>query len=352
MENKLHSTKLHHLDLAKRRTELEDIFESVIKRMPDLCMPPSYRYAGEDDHYNCTKSIKLIPFRKQSNFVKCVSPEVESSASSSAPLDSCSKKIAAKRWSNRGSDKRQNKDDAALRVGFDKLFKKIPSKNYPFANPIADCMLTDSNIDNLREIIVSSLDIEWKMLTPFRLDSEYEENYFDKLFQLHRNRYRSRLESGYFSTYQKAPFKHTRHAFLVQYGSHKRGHSPTNPGSNRKGETQGTNRPKEETAKLTIPTLTLTSDEKSSKTISNVGSDNEADDELDDYDYQEYSYENFSRYSLDNNMKYNSKSGKQSLASNDDEVELDFGIRQQDMNFEDELEDQVENIISHLISAD
>lgn len=352
MENKLHSTKLHHLDLAKRRAELEDIFESVIKRMPDLCMPPSYRYAGEDDYYNCTKLIKLIPFRKQSNFVKCISPEVERTATGNALLDSCSKRISAKQWSKGHLDKHHNKEDVAFRAGYDKLFKKIPSENYPFANPIADCMLTDSNIDNLREIIVSSLDIEWKMLTPFRLDSEYEENYFDKLFQLHRNRYRARLESGYFSTYQKAPFKHTRHAFLAQYGSHKRGRSPTRPGANRRGENRGVSQSKEDTAKLTIPTLTLTSDEKSSKTISNVGSDNEADDELDDYDYQEYNYENFSRYSLDNNTKYNSKNGKQSLASNDDEVELDFGIRQQDMNCEDELEDQVENIISHLINAD
>lgn len=92
------------------------------------------------------------------------------------------------------------------------------SSSYPFANPIPECMLTRANIDNLRDVIVSSVNIEWRMLTPIRPASEYEENYFDRLVQLHRNRFKYRQEAGSMSgraSSPTTPFKHTRHGLMV-----------------------------------------------------------------------------------------------------------------------------------------
>lgn len=382
-----HGTKLHHVDLAKRRHELENIFDSVINRIPDLCMPHMVRLSGEDDYFNRTKSIKLIPFRKQRAFDDCVSPTdsikqptqldhkfspdkvpratltsssstkvVEKNSESkfqqarkvsfksspsvskhvtsstkpgSAPkdkkvskvslfgktndpeLDRNRKRETRKKLNRRYSrlkikSKKEGKDQS--RLGYDKLFREIPDASYPFANPMPECMLTNDNIDNLREIIVSAVGIEWKMLTPVRPAREYEEKYFDKLIQLHRNRYRSRLESGYFAVNQTAPFKHTRHTYLLHYGAHQRCRSPLSSVAKlKKSFSSRMEHLRSISMRLNIPTLTLTSDEtKSSELIESIGDDSEEDD------CQEFNYENFSRFSRKNvRFSMESRSGRQ-----------------------------------------
>lgn len=429
MDERHFNTKLNHVDLAKRKFELDEIFESTINRIPDLCMPATFRWAGEEDYFNKTKSIQLVPFRKQRDFTSCISPSGDEQATSSLDAKSivCStaKLKEAKHSTNGKSDspssrkvkfsfrqdesddderglythterktkeavsgqsrkwhptahhyeqgreedaktrfeirsklkkrysnikiKKNNHEEDNRAVGYDKLFRKKPGPDYPFANPIADCMLTDENIDNLRDIIVSSVNIEWKMLTPVRPNSEYEEKYFDKLIYLHRCRYKSRLESGYFKNDQKVPFKHTRHTFVMQYGSRRR---PKGSKDKKEGHDEDLNKAVE--IKLNIPTLTLTSDEKSSEPIMN--SDDESSDDLDEFDY-----ETFSRYSRSNIRKL-MKSRAQELG---DASEVDLMTNQGlDLNSsaagrdepslmeeDEELEDQVESIISHLMST-
>lgn len=453
MEEKHSNIKLNHLDLAKRKFELDDIFDSVINRIPDLCMPSAFRLAGEDDFFNKTKDIKLVHFRKQRDFSGCISPNsAEQSTSVScrniarptiiqSPQDGEDKRRKSgyickskhdfesptrrvkfsfrqedfdnqeaeeedkerhenlrhnnkkvelhndpvQRWNFRSTNIRDNKSldecrsrlemrnklkkryssikikmnnynsEEEYRIGYDRLFRKKPEANYPFANPIAECMLTEDNIDNLREIIVSALNIEWKMLTPVRPNSDYEEKYFDKLIALHRDRYKSRLESGYFEINQKIPFKHTRHPFVMQIGSRRRDRSSLSS-ADRKEKRENDSSKQSSNFKMTIPTLTLTSDEKSSEPI--INSDEEFSDDM-----QEFDYESFSRFSLNNMRKLIKIRSPQD--SNEEQTvvvgrtigldsnDLEFANRQ-DMNFmqsEDEsLEDQVESIISHLMN--
>lgn len=441
-EEKHSNIKINHLDLAKRKFELDEIFDSIVNRIPDLCMPSAFRLAGEDDFFNKTKDIRLVHFRKQRDFDVCISPNSEKYAKSSNStidiarptineckikykrdpiksehkLESSSRKVKfsvikqgdsdegeklrqqnkrlitnnekrrwnssqtaiksvkskletrdmlKKRYSNIRIKTNNHDSEESYRIGFDKLFQRKPDSNYPFANPIAECMLTEDNIDNLREIIVSAINIEWKMLTPVRPNSDYEENYFDKLITLHRNRYKSRLECGYFKTNQKLPFKHTRHTFVMQYGSRKRARSSLSSSSaDRKEQRQNENLNDLSggSIKLTIPTLTLTSDEKSSEPILDY-SDEEFSDDL-----QEFDYESFSRFSPNNIRKMIKNRSSLSLSSPEyqdtneevevgrsslDVIDLEFANKQE-MNFtqseDDSLEDQVDKIISHLMN--
>lgn len=450
-EEKHSNIKINHLDLAKRKFELDEIFDLVINRIPDLCMPSAFRLAGEDDFFNKTKDIKLVHFRKQRDFDVCTSPNSEQQPKSSNSeidiprptfnehkirsrkdldqieskhkLELSSRKVKfsfikqegpnegeksrqqnkrvirnneKSRWNSQAANesvrskletrdklikrysninfKTNNRDlEESYRIGYDKLFQRKPDIDYPFANPIAECMLTEDNIDNLREIIVSAVNIEWKMLTPVRPNSDYEENYFDKLINLHRNRYKSRLECGYFKTNQKLPFKHTRHTFVMQYGSRKSARSSSSS-ADRREQRQNVDLNDLTTSgggiKLTIPTLTLTSDEKSSEPIVDY-SDEEFNDGL-----QEFDYESFSRFSPNNMRKMikgrsssstssiSPSSSPQKYRDTNEEVvvgrsslldgnDLEFANKQE-MNFaqsnDDSLEDQVESIISHLMN--
>lgn len=455
--------KLSHLDLSKRRFELEEIFDSTITKIPDLCMPAIYRLAGEDDYFNKTKSLKLLPFRKQIDFEVCSSPELidrniirpiakvntktvkvsktlECEHQDKGALNlnktndrkikvsfkkvatrednSVAKQLQREKYKEEHADYSSNnhksyyisndsrkklrsrnelnrrysklrvkkKDESNkeetnnYEIGFDRLFRNKPHCNYPFANPMTDCMLTDDNIDNLRKIIVSSRDIEWKMLTPIRPDNEYEERYFDKLINLHRNRYKSRVESGYFkSENRRVPFKHTRHTFLFQSGlQSQKCRSQSLIDDSKTGNSK---------QKIQIPTLTLTEAEvkPDELTVSNElpesashaskaasveetdvasgGADeddvNDEDSELDDI-YQEYNYEYFSRFSRRNIQKSRNmerKKNNQSNAQFDNmsafEANDEPSSSQQNLDFlqDDVLEDQVEEIITHLMSS-
>lgn len=454
-----HGIKLNQLDLAKKRLELEEIFDSVIGRIPDLCMPPSVRLAGEDDYFNRTRSIRLEPFRKQRIFETSISPDLvsfkseaklptdhieSSSRATNSPESTCIKyhdiatnkpaKVVVFAPSTKGKmesrggkasttimnksqieSKKKFEDLTKLhkkysklkikksspdelkevdkQVAYNKLFRNKASRdtNYPFANPMPECMLTDANIDNLREIIVSSVNIEWKMLTPVRPGSEYEEKYFDKLIQLHRNHYRSQLESGVLETDQKVPFRHTRHRYLVQCVKlHKKYHNRRAPfayGAKYKrrfstirfhhdsdGDKKSIGKPNHN-LKLTIPTLTLTSDvDKLSQPIEDLSDDHNSDDSSIE-DSQEFggafNYEDFSRFSRRNreSLAANNKSagdGKQLTNSGrganlpEFTIDADGGLQRQTGDEEEEemhllridekLEYQVEGIVNNLIN--
>lgn len=441
MDEKYIDIKINHLDLTKKRFELDDIFDSVIYRIPDLCMPSAFRLAGEDDFFDKTKGIRLVHFRKQRDFSGCSSPNSEKLSTSvfrkiAQPINhihnvhdrkkekrhvkikhelesptrrvkflfgqvesnnekeeeayensshhnkevilsygqmkpwnlqsanirgiigssECRSKLEMrnklkKRYSNI-KIKMNNYDlEEDNRTGYDKLFREKPEADYPFANPIAECMLTEDNIDNLREIIVSAVNIEWKMLTPIRPNSDYEEKYFDKLIDLHRNRYKSRLESGYFKTDQNLPFKHTRHSFIRQHGSKRKSRSLLSSADRKEKKNECLKQSSD--IKMTIPTLTLTSDEKSSEPI--INSDEEFSDDM-----REFDYGIFSRFSP-NNMRKSIKS--RSSRDSDEEVvgrkvcldnnELEFANKRE-KNFiqsnDDSFEDQLESIISHLMN--
>lgn len=108
-----------------------------------------------------------------------------------------------------------------LQAGFDRLFDEPQDASYPFANPMPACMLTENNIDNLREIIVSALHVEWKMLTPVRPTNQYEEGYFDKLIWLHRQSYKARVSHGESSIDKTSKLRgeSKRNPYLFQYAS-------------------------------------------------------------------------------------------------------------------------------------
>lgn len=181
---------------------LEKNFDSIISKVPDLCKPPAFRLAGEEDYFNKTSKLKLKPFRKQEVFDRC--------------LRATSTKATYSSFENISSTR-----DLRLCRDFDRLlFDPLPAANFPLANPIPECMLAKDNVDNLRDIIVSSLDIEWRMLTPVRPDNKYEEDFFDKLIYLHRRRYEFRLESEKTGdNVGGLPFRHTRHG-LVSRGAY------------------------------------------------------------------------------------------------------------------------------------
>lgn len=279
-ERRILERKSHQVDLSRAGNELEDRFLSALNQISDLTLPASQRWAGEDDFFGLTSSIKLelregeqkkddktyfrhpdsrnihgsshscrttpISWSKQ--------PDLEPKAKSHEQLDRSSrekkndeknisssrltrsrmqklelerrkalKRRLFQRYTNIKLKKGSNWVDevSKLQLGYDRLFCDKPGKDYPYANPMVDCMLTDYAIDNLRDVIVSSQDIEWRMLTPVRPDSEYEEKFFDKLIALHRQRYKSWLDIGFFEQLQLAPFKRTRHKFLIQYTKHR-----------------------------------------------------------------------------------------------------------------------------------
>lgn len=415
----------HNLDLARRRSELESIFDLVIKKIPDLCMPPVYRWAGERDFFNETTNIKLVPLHKQRIVERCLTPEPKPMKPASPSLTSirdsprretplsigsnsphtskvtfgegckswqassstcASKKQSAssvhsseakmsEKYANRQrlhrhysriKPKRKSgqQNEEQYRLGFDRLFMKRPAESYPFANPIPACMLAEENYDNLREIIVSSGQIEWKMLTPIRPSSDYEEGYFDKLVQLHRHRYRCRYELGlYSSEHMRSPFRHTRHSYLIQQHplrSHDdSSRSPITLGVKLKHKFSPRNERLKSTGrlnvKLTIPTLTLTSDESGSELIEGFSASQ--GEELVDL-----SYENFSRYSKRNSLGSirANKSGQAELFdSSSDPFAMMVGRQSQTGGSQarqtlvpgDQLDEQVESIISYLMSS-
>jgi len=402
----------HHIDLARRKSDLESVFESVIDRIPDLLMPQCYRFAGEEDYFNATKGIKLRPFKKQRAFEASISPELSGAKSrlecpeveeamherwSMRAKESSRESNSAERDESRcrskakvsfgGSPERakaraiggqisrpggtetriQPRDGASAKrrfsriklrrpemakdenSGFDRLFRGKPSREYPFANPMPDCMLTEENVDNLRELIVSAVDIEWKMLTPVRPNKEYEEKYFDELIRLHRQRYKTRLECGYFNENQRLPFKHTRHTFLLHYVKHRRSSSvPILYGAKlrRKFRSRGNNSRlgSRLSPNLTIPRLTLTSDESSNQPIGGGDLDS-ADSDLAD-DVREFDYGNFSRQQT---RDLASKSSIES-GSNSDQAFASEGSSP-GLEIDDLLESQVEDIMTHLVDT-
>jgi len=152
------STK--YVDLSRDGLELEKNFDSIISRLPDLCKPAAVCLAGEHDYFRETRKLQLAPFRKQKFFDTYVREQ---------------------------TDVDQNKTQRNDLVEF---------FEYPYTNPMPKCMLTDDNLDNLQNIIVTSLDIEWQMLTPKRPEDDYELEFFDKLVALHRQRFRQFLSDN------------------------------------------------------------------------------------------------------------------------------------------------------------
>lgn len=270
--------KSQPLDLAKRGAELESIFSSIVNHIPDLTLPASFRFAGEDDFFNKTKDLKIVPARKR--------------------------RFIDNKLLDKDEQRKSDRAKAAKSSGYDKLFSNKPSPNYPFANPMPECMLTEHNIDNLRDIIVSSSDIEWKMLTPLRPTSDYEEKYFDKLLTLHRLRYKSRLEAGYFREHQVAPFKCTRHSYLLHFIKPKSHPSALSLSTRLKSrfKVRGDRSRSIGRLKINVPKVTLTSEDRANEQI--FASDDE-DQSIEDS--REFSYENFSRFSRHNiHLGYNS----------------------------------------------
>lgn len=418
--------KAHNLDLSRKRPELESIFDLVIKRIPDLCMPASYRWAGEDDFFNETCNLKLVPIHKQETVLRCLTPELGLDRDRILPTLSIIKEVSkravqpqqdglqpqkarvnfesSKRDHDRVSSSTYNlKERSAKRVsrpqvsekyqalqkvhrhyskirpkkrnseleedryrmGFDRLFVRKPAEHYPFANPIPACMLAEENYDNLREIIVSSAQIEWKMLTPIRPNSDYEERYFDKLVQLHRKRYGCRYNQGiYSSEYRRSPFKHVRHSFLLQQHPDRDDNASRSPMALgvklkhkfgvRHERLKSTDRLN---VKLIIPTLTLTSDESGSELIE--GFDISQGEELVDS-----SYESFSRYSKRNSLGSIGTGKDDPVSSSSYPIALLTGERQSITNQQqhqifsssvngqsDKLDEQVESIINHLMNS-
>lgn len=328
MEPSGYSTKLNHLDLAKKKFGLEKIFDSVINKIPDLCMPASHRLAGEKDYFNETAKLKLVPFRKQEVFDRCISP------AHGTPTEH---------------------------------HDQVEDSSWPFANPIPSCMLIEDNIDNLRTIIVSSLEIEWKMLTPVRPETEYEENYFDKLVFLHRSRYKFRLESGYLKANKNGSvFRHTRHGISLQHDirhDHHYHHPSVSLGVKLKSKFRARAERSRSIvqplapARLTIPTLTLTYDERAPSEpivhkLDNDDKDAEGSSNNSDYDdFIEFSYENFSRFSRRNSRQNPAMKERIQMKSSNDELQFhgqyQIGLGQGDKL----LEDQVEDIMSQLMST-
>lgn len=433
------------MDLGKKQAELESISDYVINKIPDLCMPSAYRWAGEDDYFNKTCSIRLIPYRKQEEVERCLTPNLNYTNSSvvlasrgstpevheesliylnSRNLDSHQQKFrvtfgrpysvprsdkrapssnrspstsayhirsseigssTVSRGKNRVSGRSEVKDkyekkkiinrhysrihlrhhkDAGqvedYRVGYDRLFTIKADESYPFANPMPACMLTENNIDNLREIIVSSVDIEWKMLTPVRPDTEYEESYFDKLVQLHRNRYSCRYMLGYYSSnYRRSPFVHTRHTYLVQQNQRHNIHSPMSWGFKLKHRFGARHERLKSigrlNVKLTIPTLTLTSEESGSELIEDFN------EQLTGEDSSYLNYESFSRYSKRNSLDMAKSKSERTVGVVDETCPLELldSLNQQRGQIchsgldtsSDPLEEQVESIVSHLMSV-
>lgn len=284
-----HSGSSGQLDLSRRGAELEKMFDSIINKIPDLSPPLSYRLAGEDDFFNRTKDLKLVPFERDQIFSAvthncnqpdddepqeaeiCVSKYPRASSSCEYRDKPCredaeelrskssigfytgpssSKKFVNRHWqcsrcttpsptpSAYRSDverkelyetrRRLNKHYSGIKIkhrapsgvnesNYDCLYSDWFPDRYPYANPMPRSMVADEKVDNLRNIIESANEVEWKMLTPVRPSNEYEEKFFDKLIALHQSRYqlmRSELMSGGCA---KPAFKHKRHKLLIRY---------------------------------------------------------------------------------------------------------------------------------------
>lgn len=350
------SSKLHPLDLSKRGSDLEVLFNTYINQIPDLLMPPVVRLQGEEDFFDKTKSIKLRPFRKQRIFDTCISPElvkrdgdesIETRANSSKHIEDRNKIYCKRRFhtsgknsapkqhsrqkepsdfervktqrkknlissveinrkynlNNYSDDERDNLDrDYFAKIGYDRLFRQKFDHDYPFSNPMPESMMTDQNIDNLRDIIVSSCDIEWKMLTPVRPENDYEERFFNHLIELHRLRYKSRLEAGYFGIQRhRIPFRHSRHPYVLHHFRPRRVHATS---ISMGVKLRSKFKPRDERArsighfKLKIPKVTLTTDERSAseKLVS-------SEDETNCEDVEEFNYSYFSRFSRRNQQR-------------------------------------------------
>lgn len=200
-------------DLDKKKYELEQIFDSLIGKIPDLCHLPALRFEGENDFFNQTKDLKLEPFRTQEAFERCVTPTLD---------DLRHEAVTSPTGLYEKAKFRNSSPEEASRNASCK-------SDYPFANPIPQCMLANG-YDDLRKLILSQ-DIEWRMLTPIRPASEYEEKYFDKLVKLHRYHNQNRIEMasdlGKISgrghqhlkdNFQVTSFKHTRHGVTLPSG--------------------------------------------------------------------------------------------------------------------------------------
>lgn len=111
---------------------------------------------------------------------------------------------------------KHSKSSGSDASSYDCLFTDWSSDEYPYANPMPKSMLAKENVDNLRNIIVSAEEVEWKMLTPVRPSSEYEEKFFDKLIGLHRSRYQLQ-KTELTNKCSRPAFKHKRHRLLVRY---------------------------------------------------------------------------------------------------------------------------------------
>lgn len=380
-ERREHEFKSPPVDLARRGLELESIFSSVINQIPDLVSPPIFRLAGEDDFFDRTKHIKLSA-AKERRTIGLQAGEIrdterkesvshEKSKRSKDPISraerthiQCSDvtKQASMRQSSKQNPKRRSKPDSRAgwnvdpkeqaekeeryrfkvrlnrrysriklrkspdidedyKIGYDRLFAKKPDPNYPFASPMPECMLTEHNIDNLRDIIVSSQDIEWKMLTPVRPVSEYEEKYFDKLISLHRLRYKSRYEANYFRRCREAPFKLSRHTYLLQHIQPKLHSSTLSIGAKFKSKFRARSERARSIGhlKLTIPKVTLTSDERPNEQIFTSEDDDQSVE-----DVREFNYQYFSRFSRQNLRISYSQSGESSdeKERSDEQVKL------------------------------
>ena len=296
-------------DLVNRVVgDLEASFATTISKLPDLCLSPTYRLAYEDDFFHATQSLKLPPYRKY-----LYTPRT----------------------------------------------RPTPC---PFVNPIPTSMLTKENVDNLNKIMVSSTNIEWKMLTSMRPADQYEENYYDKLIHLHRSQYKYRVQAGYYLK-GRPVFKYTRHGLLIQY-AHLLGHgercSPVPLTVKLKSRFRArAERSRSITKvnsmkfpKVAIPTLTLTSDgQQASEPAKNLDNldDSEGSTDGRGLDICEFAYDNFSRFSNSHNPAAEERQaqGTGGLDLRLSKSQCELGI----MRGDDSLEDRVENIMSHLLET-
>lgn len=397
-------------------TRVPSNLDSVIRIM--LLTPPGYRWAGEDDHFNKTKYLRLKSSKQKSgqngssspahheyeerrlSRLSCRTPspttadrikaDPSSSRSSSRAKSSCSphQSIEAagsvrsrqselekrnrinKKYSNIRIRQPTDDFDERNRPGYDRLFSRPPSKDYPYANPVPKCLLTEENIDNLRDIIVDSArEIEWKLLTPIRPESDYEEKFFDKLIELHRCRYKTRLELGYFDqNHLRAPFKYTRHRpFMIQYrmpaerqqlgsgsSSRQQKQPPLAALMKRRHSIRGLSLAIHAGGgrqRLTIPALTLTTSDNSDGSEPLRGEicpdDSGANQDQvppaspsSQADLSAYSYERFSRFSKKNQPW-------DQLSSSTSGIKLDDGRAEANNNAQ--VDEQLDEIVSHLM---
>lgn len=260
---------MNQIDLSKDGHRLDEIFASVINKLPDLRLPPSFKLAEEEDFFNKTSSIRLLPFRKQKYFdekvkqkkdqlnhietykfkriresllakAQCSNRNEAGNQSFKIPRNKRQPKQVAKtplldfypievekqksKFERlkmarcRYSRCRIKKKEPAEEVGFNKLFVESPQKGYPFAEPIPESMRTNNDIDNLKDIVVMK-SIDWKMLTPVRPSNEKEEKYFDRLVLLHRKRHDEQKKLKQHPLITDPPFRHIRYKYLMQCNS-------------------------------------------------------------------------------------------------------------------------------------